>query len=392
MSESLLKTTVQFPQSTFFGIVYFPFSHNDIIVKIGVLLSGGVDSSVALLAVKAQYPEAKITAFYLKIWLEDELTSLSSCPWKEDLEYVGKVCDIARIPLRIISLQREYWDQIVADTVAELKAGRTPSPDIFCNRKIKFGAFLEKTGESLDKIASGHYAVAEQNTSGLYCIKRSPDPVKDQTYFLSYLTQSQASLALFPIGHYIKKEVRALAERWNLPNKLRKDSQGICFLGRIKYSRFVEHYLGTEKGPIVEVRTGRILGTHRGTWFYTIGQRTGLGLSGGPWYVVHRNNKENIITVGHGKVAMEEAVNRFNVINPNWISGEPILPADVTMKLRHGPKLISGRIESLTPTEDGMKRLGVYMDESDSGVAPGQFAVFYDGTQCLGGAMIEGHL
>ena len=265
--------------------------HNDINVKIGILLSGGVDSSVSLLTVQKQYPKAKLIAYYIKIWLEDELTALSSCPWGEDLEYAGKVCDMAQIPLKVISLQREYWDQVVVDMIAELKAGRTPSPDIFCNRRIKFGAFFDRVEDNLDKIASGHYAIIKQNSSGVYCLKRSFDLVKDQTYFLSYLTQSQASRVLFPIGHYTKRKVRSLAEGWNLPNKSRKDSQGICFLGKIKYSKFVEHYLGVAEGPIIEARTGRILGTHRGTWFYTIGQRTGLGLSGGPWYVIGRNKR-----------------------------------------------------------------------------------------------------
>ncbi len=341
------------------------------------------------MSLKTEHPDADITAYYLKIWLEDELAALSSCPWDEDLRYAEKVCALAQVPLKIISLQREYWDQVAALTVSELKAGRTPSPDIYCNRRIKFGAFLYRVGDSLDKVASGHYALGGQDPGGLYWIRRSPDPVKDQTYFLSHLTQAQAAIALFPIGQMTKVEVRALAEEWNLPNKSRKDSQGICFLGKIKYTEFIRHYLGEKKGPIVEARTGRVLGSHRGTWFYTTGQRTGLGLSGGPWYVVSRNREDNVVTVAHTLGAIEAAVNQFIVVNPNWISGEPDLPAEVTMKLRHGPRLISGRIAPLSPAADGKTRLRVQMDESDRGIAPGQFAVFYDDELCLGGAMID---
>lgn len=333
-------------------------------------------------------PDADITAYYLKIWLEDELASLGSCPWEEDLEYASGVCDPAGIPLKVISLQREYWDRVVSYTVSELKAGRTPSPDIFCNRRIKFGAFMDRVGESLDKVASGHYAtVSEEN--GLYRIHRSPDPVKDQTYFLSHLTQEQASVAMFPIGGMMKEEVRSLAHRWDLPNKARKDSQGICFLGKIKYTDFVRHYMGENEGPILEADTGRVLGTHKGTWFYTIGQRSGLGLSGGPWYVVERNREENVVTVAGSPAASAVARDTFTVVNPNWISGPPELPARVELKLRHGPKLTGADVKEIAPSEDGLQRLEIRMDEGDRGIAPGQFAVLYDGDICLGGAMME---
>ena len=341
------------------------------------------------MSVKERYPGASLTAYYLKIWLEDELAALGSCPWEEDLEYARGVCDIAGVPLKVISLQREYWDRVVSYTVSELKAGRTPSPDIFCNRRIKFGAFLDRVGESLDKVASGHYAVVGEELDGLYRIRRSPDPVKDQTYFLSHLTQEQAALALFPIGGMMKEDVRALAERWDLPNKARKDSQGICFLGKIKYADFVRHYLGEKEGPILEAESGRILGTHKGTWFYTIGQRSGLGLSGGPWYVVAKDRVENVVTVAGTPIASAAARTEFAAVNPNWIAGRPELPAKLTLKLRHGPKIIGAAVEALPSGPDGEERLGVRLDESDRGIAPGQFSVFYDGDVCLGGAMIE---
>jgi len=359
-------------------------------VKIGVLLSGGVDSSTALVSLKEKFPGADITAYYLKIWLEDELASLGSCPWEEDMEYARGVCEMTDIPLKVVSLQREYWDRVVSYTVSELKAGRTPSPDIFCNQRIKFGAFLDRVGERFDKVASGHYAVISEDDDGIFHIHRSPDPVKDQTYFLSHLSQEQAAIAMFPIGGMMKSEVRDLAERWDIPAKSRKDSQGICFLGKIKYTDFVRHYMGDKEGDILEAETGRKLGTHKGTWFYTIGQRSGLGLSGGPWYVVSKNMDENIVTVAGTPEALAVARSCFTAVNPNWISKVPNLPARLTIKLRHGPKLIGALIRSLSVSEDGKERLEVTMDESDRGLAPGQFAVFYDGDDCLGGAMIEG--
>lgn len=368
---------------------FLPGYGDDAAVKIGVLLSGGVDSSTALVSLKESYPDAEITAYYLKIWLEDELASLGSCPWEEDLEYARGACDITGIPLKVISLQREYWDRVVSYTVSELKSGRTPSPDIFCNQRIKFGAFLDRVGESLDKVASGHYATVSRDESGLYRIHRSPDPVKDQTYFLSHLTQDQAAIAMFPIGRMMKEEVRLLAEKWDLPAKSRKDSQGICFLGKIKYTDFVRHYMGEQEGDIIEAETGRKLGTHKGTWFYTIGQRSGLGLSGGPWYVVDRNKDENLLTVAGSLEASSVARSRFTAIDPHWISGAPDFPAALSLKLRHGPKIIGATVSFLPPSEDGKERLDIQMDESDRGLAPGQFSVLYDGDVCLGGAMIS---
>ena len=348
-------------------------------------MSGGVDSSTALLSLKENYPEATIYAYYLKIWLEDELASLGACPWEEDLNYARAVCDIAKIPLRAISLQKEYWERVVSYTLAELKAGRTPSPDILCNRLIKFDAFFHRIGESLDKVASGHYAVCTQGPDGICYIRKSPDPIKDQTYFLSQLTQAQASMAMFPIGRMTKSEVRRLAIELNVPAKRREESQGICFLGEIKYRDFVRYYMGEKNGKILELGTGRELGTQRGNWFYTIGQRTGLGLSGGPWYVVAKNHEENTVTVARDMNAEAKARASFITERPNWISGPP-RNARVKLKLRHGPKLVSATIEELGSEQGG--RLRVDMAEADRGVAPGQFAVLYHEDICLGGAMI----
>lgn len=363
-----------------------------------VLVSGGVDSAVSLFLLKEQ--GLKLRAFYLKVWLEEEMQFLGNCPWEEDLEEVQKVCTKAGVPLEVIPCQKEYYERIVLYTVQELKEGRTPSPDIFCNRRIKFGFFLERPGTEFEKIASGHYAqIQEQKSSlkpesALYTLHRSPDPVKDQSYFLSHLSQEQLSRLLFPVGGLLKEETRRLAERYDLPNKQRKDSQGICFLGKIRYRDFVKHYLGEREGRIIEKESGRKLGKHKGFWFHTIGQRQGLGLSGGPWYVSGKNTEENIVYVSSRENSLQpgepdgEAPNRhrvFTVEAPHWIRGEAPRENRLLLKLRHGPKLHACRIQA---SEAGRFHVEL-LEEGDRGIAAGQFAVFYRGDECLGAGAIR---
>ena len=357
------------------------FSVRIVAMKIAVLLSGGVDSSVALRLLLDQ-GHTDVTAYYLKIWLEDELHFLGDCPWEEDLDYARKVCEQAGVQLKILNLQRDYFDRVVSYTVDELKKGRTPSPDIFCNQRIKFGAFFEKVNEEYDKVATGHYGITEE-IDGLYYLRRSPDPVKDQSYFLSHLSQEQISKIIMPIGNMFKEHVRTLAEKYDLPNKDRKDSQGICFLGKIKYNDFIKHYLGEKEGEIREKETDEVLGKHKGFWFHTIGQRQGLGLSNGPWYVTDKNLDQNIIYVSSSMNVLDQKRDQFTVCEPNWISGKPE-GDNLSLKLRHGPRLNNCSVKWISDD-----RLEVTMDEGDKGVAPGQFAVFYDGEICLGGAKIE---
>jgi tRNA-specific 2-thiouridylase len=361
-----------------------------------VLVSGGVDSAVALHTLVAR-GERSVRAYYLKIWLEDELAFLGQCPWEEDLGYARDVCAAAGVPLEVIPLQLEYYDRVVSYTLAELRAGRTPSPDIFCNQRIKFGAFFDAIGGSADRIATGHYARILRDERDLVRLARAPDPVKDQTYFLSHLTQEQLRRAEFPIGTMTKEAVRRRAAELELTNRDRPDSQGICFLGRIRYPDFVRHYLGEKEGPIVEVDSGRELGRHSGSWFYTIGQRQGLGLGNGPWYVVSRDIETNVVTVAHGDRVADRARSRFRVGAVHWIAGPPSglqdAPAggsgecDLTLKLRHGPDLVRCTVAAVDAS-GGAEELAVTMERPDRGVAPGQFAVFYDGEVCLGAGMI----
>ncbi|HLU50356.1 MAG TPA: tRNA 2-thiouridine(34) synthase MnmA, partial [Planctomycetota bacterium] len=262
-----------------------------------VLLSGGVDSSVALGLCRERGVE-DITCFYLKIWLEDDLAFLGRCPWEEDLSFARKVCDRFGVPLEVVPLQREYFDRVVRYTLDELRAGRTPSPDIFCNQRVKFGAFLEAVGDSFDRVVTGHYGRVEERADRR-ALLRAVDPVKDQTYFLSHLRADQVGRTELPLGGFEKREVRDLARRFGLPNHDRRDSQGICFLGKLRFDDFVRANLGERPGEIREAETGRRLGEHRGHWFHTIGQRRGLKLGEGPWFVVAKDIERNVVLVSH---------------------------------------------------------------------------------------------
>ncbi|MEE2753154.1 MAG: tRNA 2-thiouridine(34) synthase MnmA [Candidatus Latescibacterota bacterium] len=348
-------------------------------MKAAVLLSGGVDSSVALeLSHKRGYD---VTAFYLKIWLEDELAYLGDCPWEEDLGYARAVCEQLDIPLEVVPLQAEYLDRVVTVAIEELKAGLTPSPDIFCNQRIKFGAFLDRIGHDFDRIISGHYAQIDRAKERV-SLKRSADTVKDQTYFLCNLSQEQVARLDFPIGGMMKGRVRELAEESNLPNKCRKDSQGICFLGKIRYPEFVKFHLGEKIGAIIDIASGKVLGRHRGYWFHTIGQRQGLGLSGGPWYVVEKDVGQNVVFVSNADEKENRARRRFSLPNPNWINGHPETRR-LKVKVRHGPQMADACVT--VGTENGTE---VALDKGDPGIAPGQWAVIYNEEYCLGGGVI----
>lgn len=349
-------------------------------MKIAVLVSGGVDSSVALALLKEQGHD--LVAFYLKIWLEDELSYLGQCPWEEDLAYVRQVCQQLDVPLRVVSLQKEYWDHVVAYTMAEIKQGRTPNPDVLCNQRIKFGMFFNHIDDSFDKVATGHYAQVRADEQGAYHLHKAPDAIKDQTYFLSYLSQQQLARALFPIGHLPKDKVRDLARAYNLPNKDRKDSQGICFLGKLKFNDFIASHVGQMPGDLVEFESGAKLGTHKGFWFHTIGQRQGSGLAGGPWYVVKKDPQTNTVFISRNYYSPDKQRNTFVVTNANWLTTAPT-KTDLQVKIRHGKHIYDCIVVQLDET-----RWQVTLAQDDQGIAPGQFAVFYDGSECLGAGVI----
>ena len=263
--------------------------------KIAVLLSGGVDSSVVVyeLAQLGLQPDC----FYIKIGPEED--EEWDCSSEEDLEMASAVAARFDCRLEVVDCHEAYWQQVTRYTMEKVKAGFTPNPDVMCNRMIKFGAFNEKRGHAYDLIATGHYAQTEW-IDGRKWLVTSPDPVKDQTDFLAQLHPYQLQKALFPIGHYQKEEVRQIAQREHLINARRKDSQGICFLGKIKYNDYIRRYLGENPGEVLEFETGRKIGMHRGLWFHTIGQRHGLGFGGGPWYAVKKDVAQNRLYVSKG--------------------------------------------------------------------------------------------
>lgn len=352
-------------------------------MEYAALLSGGVDSSVAL-ARLVERGDGPVRAYYLKIWLEDDASFLGDCPWEEDLSYARSVAAALGVPLDVVPLQEEYYRRVVSYTLEELRAGRTPSPDIFCNQRIKFGAFYDAIGGAADRIVTGHYAGIHRGEGGAPDrLRLAADRIKDQTYFLSHLSQEQLKRCEFPLADLRKDQVRGYAGAREFANTRRPDSQGICFLGRIRYPDFVRHYLGEREGPILEYGTNRELGRHRGAWFYTIGQRQGLGLGNGPWYVVERDVGANVVRVSHGEHVAERARREFVIGSIHTISGA-ITPGRYRTKIRHGPELAGCRVEATGEPD----RMRVILDTPDRGVAPGQFAVIYDPPYCLGAGMI----
>lgn len=355
-------------------------------MKVAVLVSGGVDSSVALAELSRQ-PGLELTAFYLKIWLEDELAYLGECPWEEDLRHARAVCETLSVPLEVIPLQRAYHERVVDHALAELARGRTPSPDLHCNAHIKFGAFLDAVGHDFERVATGHYARVEHPpTPDLPSrLLLAADAKKDQTYFLSRLKPEQLARALFPIASLQKDEVRARARSLGLATAERPDSQGICFLGQIAYPEFVRFHLGERPGPIVDIDTREVLGEHRGVWFHTIGQRKGLGLGGGPWFVVGRDVAHDTVLVAHQSRVAPHHRHRFEVEDAHWLGAAPTSGEPLSVKLRHGPRRTKCVLDTL---EGAPGRLLVSMESPDQGVASGQYAVFYRGDECLGSAAI----
>ncbi|PIO00567.1 tRNA 2-thiouridine(34) synthase MnmA [archaeon CG10_big_fil_rev_8_21_14_0_10_43_11] len=348
-------------------------------MKIACLVSGGVDSSVALALLQQQGHD--VHAFYLKIWLEDELSYLGNCPWEEDLEYVQKTCKQLRVPFTIINLQKEYFDTVVSYTLKEVKQGRTPNPDMLCNARIKFDAFLKRIDTTYKKVATGHYAGIEEK-EGLFYLKQNPDPVKDQTYFLAHLSQTQLARIVFPLANLTKKEVRRIAHELDLPSKNRKDSQGICFLGKIRYTDFLKHYFGEKKGNIIDAKTNTVLGTHKGYWNFTRGQRKGLRLGGGPWYVVYKNPRTNEVFVTNGYDSFSKERKEAMLANLNWIPQKPENLSNLKVKIRHGPVFYQSKLSQEHDTYT------LTISAKDQGLAPGQFIVFYHEKYCYGCGVI----
>lgn len=352
-------------------------------MNIATLISGGVDSSVVVHLLK----ESGITPslFYIKIGMDDD--ELLHCSSEEDIEMASLVARKYGCKLEVVDLHKDYWDNVVAYTIDKAKKGLTPNPDVMCNKLIKFGVFEQRVGISFDKTATGHYATTIEKDGKVF-LGTAKDPVKDQTDFLAQINYLQVSKLMFPIGHLMKSEVRKIAENVQLPSAKRHDSQGICFLGKVNYNDFIRRYLGVKQGPIVELETGRILGHHNGYWFHTVGQRKGLGLSGGPWYVIRKDVESNIVWASKGfevesQYGYEFAMNDFHFITENpWKDTEESV--DITFKIRHTPEFTKGKI---IKTATGYR---IVSEDKLQGIAAGQFGVVYDEASgiCIGSGEI----
>ena len=353
-------------------------------MNIAALVSGGVDSSVVVHLLKEQGLTPDI--FYIRIGMEDEEVFID-CPAEEDIEITTYIAKKYGCRFEEVNLHKEYWDNVVSYTIESVRKGLTPNPDVMCNRLIKFGAFNDKRGHDYDRIATGHYATSRVE-GGTTFLATAKDPIKDQTDFLTQLSYPQIQKAMFPIGHLMKSEVRQLAHDAHLPSADRKDSQGICFLGKINYNDFLRRYLGEKEGKIVELETGKILGTHKGYWFHTIGQRKGLFLSGGPWFVVKKDIDENILYVSQGYTPEAQYGKEINLLGFHYLSADiwntPAdgSPADdwsipVKFKIRHTPEFAQGNLSRINDPIYGTL-FHISSDTKIQGIAAGQYATIYD--------------
>lgn len=348
-------------------------------------MSGGVDSSVAALLLKEQ--GYRVIGLFMKNW--DETDENGVCTAEEDFEDVVRVCGMLDIPYYSVNFAKEYMDRVFSYFLAEYKAGRTPNPDVLCNREIKFGPFKEYARAlGADWIATGHYCgILHEN--GVHRLLKAKDANKDQTYFLNQLTQGQLNGVLFPLSRMNKAEVRAIAEKHGLATAKKKDSTGICFIGERNFRKFLQTYLPARRGKIVTL-SGETVGEHLGLMYYTLGQRRGLDLGGkkgedGRWFVVRKDLKDNILYVSHGDERPLYS-GGCTVEGMNFIPFPPssdVFSCRAKFRYRQGEQGV--RVE-----RTGADTLKIFFDEPQRAVTEGQYAVLYDETQCLGGGVITG--
>jgi tRNA-specific 2-thiouridylase len=348
-------------------------------------MSGGVDSSVAALLLKEQ--GYAVEGLFMKNWEEDDGTEY--CTAREDLADAQAVADRIGIHLHSANFAAEYWDNVFEHFLEEYRAGRTPNPDILCNREIKFKAFLEYALMlGADMIATGHYA-RRGAADGHATLIKGLDPGKDQSYFLHAVGHEELDRTLFPVGEIQKSEVRRIAREWDLTTHDKKDSTGICFIGERRFSDFLKQYIPAQPGVIVDL-DGNELGAHQGLMYHTIGQRQGLGIGGlsghshEPWYVVGKDLEQNHLLVAQGQDHPALFSRSLTTHHIYWVAGEPPgLPLDCMAKTRYRQPDQACRLTR----EDSVYR--VEFAEAQRAITPGQSAVFYDGDRCLGGGVIE---
>ncbi|HBA65577.1 MAG TPA: tRNA 2-thiouridine(34) synthase MnmA [Methylococcaceae bacterium] len=351
-------------------------------------MSGGVDSSVT--ALKLLEEGHRVTGLFMKNWEEDDGTEY--CTAMADLADAQQVCDKLGIELKTVNFAAEYWDEVFEVFLSEFKAGRTPNPDILCNKHVKFKAFLDYALEDLgaEYIATGHYArVREQD--GEFQLLKGLDPNKEQSYFLYAMGQKALSKTLFPIGHLHKPEIRAIAEQAGFANSRKKDSTGICFIGERKFKDFLQRYLPAQPG---EMRTpeGQYIGRHNGLMYYTMGQRQGLGIGGvkdapdEPWFVLDKDLDNNVLIVGQGHEHPLMMHNTLEAGQLDWCGNTGLTE---TLRCAAKTRYRQPDQDCIVEPLAGGNRVRARFDQPQRAITPGQSVVFYDGEICLGGGIIE---
>lgn len=352
--------------------------------KIFVGVSGGVDSSVVAALLQEQGHD--VTGVFIRTWQPDWI----ECTWQNERRDAMRVCAHLNIPFIELDLEKEYKQGVVDYMIAEYRLGRTPNPDVMCNKEVKFGGFLKwALACGADAVATGHYAqnIFNENTK-MFEMHKGKDTAKDQSYFLWTLTQEQLSKSLFPVGHLEKSDVRILAEKFKLPTADKKDSQGICFIGKISMKDFLSHYIDEKRGDVLDVQ-GNIIGEHNGALFFTLGERHGFkivkkGTSDMPYYVVEKDVEKNTIVVTQDQEMIQKDSQELQLNQVNWMSGILHIGGNYTGQIRyHG--------EQKPFTIAGMKNshMVIKLEHADKSIAPGQSFVMYKNTQCLGGGVIQ---
>jgi tRNA-specific 2-thiouridylase len=365
-------------------------------MKVLLGLSGGVDSAISAYLLKKEGHE--VTGAFMRNWdslanndfLGNPTVGDAVCPQEKDYEDAKAVAAKLGIPLIRIDYVKEYWDEVFAFFLKEYAKGRTPNPDVLCNRNIKFGPFLAYAkSHGFDRIAMGHYA-KKTVFEGIEYLAKPKDKAKDQTYFLCGLTEEQIAFSLFPMADITKKEARSLALALGLSEVASKHgSTGICFIGERDFRRFLQNYLPSSKGPIVDIETGKVIGEHAGVLYYTLGQRRGLGIGGvsgrgdGAWFVCKKDVKGNILYVAKGEEGEWLDGDACLVDEVNWIGPLPTHPLHLGAKFRYRQPDVG---VTLTLKD---KEASLAFDAPVRAVTPGQYAVFYDGERLVGGGVIE---
>ncbi len=351
-------------------------------IRVVVGMSGGVDSSVAALLLKEQGYD--VIGIFMKNW--DDTDEFGVCTATEDYEDVIRVCNQIGIPYYAVNFEKQYWDKVFTYFLEEYKAGRTPNPDVMCNKEIKFKAFLEHAMKlGADYLATGHYARVEYR-DGEYKMLRGIDENKDQTYFLNQLSQNQLEKVMFPIGDIEKAKVREIAKEANLATATKKDSTGICFIGERNFKEFLSNYLPAQPGNM-ETLEGEVVGKHDGLMYYTIGQRHGLGIGGAgdPWFVIGKDLERNVLFVGqafHNDKLFSDSIIAVDV---SWVTDKEVMQTfECTAKFRYRQPDNKVTVHRL---EDGTVK--VIFAEPIRAITPGQSVVFYQGDECLGGGTID---